>query len=84
MDARISPADVLKRIERILAHEARISVDVDGTKVTVTGAVASGVERIEAARAIWSVAGVTAVDNELAVERDGAPHRYVCPDTAAL
>lgn len=57
--------DVFKRDAHVDAHA--ISVMVNGSKVTLTGKVHSWYERNEASRAAWSIKGVTAVDNELAI-----------------
>lgn len=57
--------DVFKRDAHVDANA--ISVTVDGSKVTLTGKVHSWYERNEASRAAWSIKGVTAVDNEIAI-----------------
>jgi osmotically-inducible protein OsmY len=45
-------------------------VDVSGTKVTLTGTVASWYQRDEAEKIAWNAPGVWSVDNELVVEYD--------------
>ncbi len=47
--------------------DTQISVKADDGQVTLTGAVPSYVELLEASDAAWSVKGVTSVDNELLV-----------------
>lgn len=64
-DIRAEIDDVFKRDAHVDANG--ISVTVDGSKVTLTGKVHSWYERNEASRAAWSIKGVTAVDNELAI-----------------
>jgi osmotically-inducible protein OsmY len=46
----------------------KIEVETDGSTVTLTGKVRNYSERDEAERVAWAAAGVTSVDNELAVE----------------
>lgn len=64
-DIRAEIDDVFKRDAHVDAKG--ISVTVNGSKVTLTGKVHSWYERNEASRAAWSIKGVTAVDNELAI-----------------
>jgi osmotically-inducible protein OsmY len=61
----------------VTAHEAfrrnaelgarRITVEVDGDKVYLHGAVRSWTERDEAERTAWSAPGVSHVDNQIVV-----------------
>lgn len=48
---------------------ARITVDVNDGKVVLGGKVNSWIEREAAERAAWSVAGVTSVDDRIAITR---------------
>jgi osmotically-inducible protein OsmY len=72
---RVTPSpDALKRrIEDALVRSAetdaeRITVDVQGSRVVLKGAVRSWAERREAERVAWSAPGVTAVDNRIRIE----------------
>lgn len=64
-DVRSEISDIFKRDAGLDAQA--ISVVVNGSKVTLTGKVHSWYERSEASRAAWSIKGVTAVDNEIAI-----------------
>lgn len=57
--------EVFKRDAHLDAQA--ISIAVHGSKVTLSGKVHSWYERNEASRAAWSIRGVTAVDNEIAI-----------------
>jgi len=70
----IHPENVKSRIhaalERNAATEAdRVSVDVTGTRVTLTGKVNAWTERETIERAAWSVPGVTEVDDRIGLAR---------------
>jgi osmotically-inducible protein OsmY len=70
----IHPENVKARIhaalERNAATEAnRVSVNVTGTRVTLTGKVNAWTERETIERAAWSVPGVTEVDDEIGLAR---------------
>ena len=65
-----SPTDLKKKIEDALVRSAevdaeRITVDVQGSKVTLKGKVRSWAERQEAERTAWLAPGVTSVDNQI-------------------
>jgi osmotically-inducible protein OsmY len=65
-----SPTDLKKKIEAALVRSAevdaeRITVDVQGSKVTLKGRVRSWAERQEAERTAWLAPGVTSVDNQI-------------------
>jgi osmotically-inducible protein OsmY len=69
---RVTPSDIKKKIEQALIRTAQsdannITVDVDGTKVTLKGAVRSWAERKEAERQAWAAPGVTSVDNRITI-----------------
>lgn len=70
---RVAPENIKAKIEDTFIREAtldanRISVEVNGSEVTLRGTVRSWLERHEAEKAAWSAPGVTAVHNHIAVE----------------
>jgi len=63
-------ARIRAALERNASTEAdRVSVDVTGTKVTLTGKVNAWTERETIERAAWSVPGVTEVDDRIGLSR---------------
>ena len=72
LSAYVAPRDVKERIEREFERTAeaeakRIIVETSGGKVILKGLVHTFAERDEAARAAWSVPGVSKVDNLIGV-----------------
>ena len=69
---RIKASDVREKIEQALIRSAktdadRITVDVDGSTVTLRGTVHSYAEKEEAERAAWQAPGVSSVKNQIRV-----------------
>ena len=65
----IEKKDIEKAMERNWSLDDQdITVNVSGTKVTLTGTVNSLYQKEEAARIAWNTVGVWSVDNELVVE----------------
>ncbi|HEY4257606.1 MAG TPA: BON domain-containing protein [Candidatus Udaeobacter sp.] len=69
---RIKASDVREKIEQALIRSAktdadRITVEVDGSTVTLRGTVHSYAEKEEAERAAWQAPGVSSVKNQIKV-----------------
>jgi osmotically-inducible protein OsmY len=69
---RVEPDHVKEKIEETFKRVAtldanRISVQVEGSEVTLRGTVRSWVERHEAEKAAWAAPGVTAVHNYITI-----------------
>jgi osmotically-inducible protein OsmY len=72
VEPKVQPAEIKKQVEQALVRSAqtdaeRISVEVEGSRVTLKGTVRAWAERQEAERAAWRAPGVTMVDNRITV-----------------
>jgi osmotically-inducible protein OsmY len=70
--SQVMPSELKEQIDKALMRTAksdaeRITVEVEGNKVTLKGTVRSWAEKQEAERAAWLAPGVTWVDNEIKV-----------------
>ena len=69
---KLQPYEIKQQVEQALVRSAmtdaqRITVEVDGSKVILKGAVRAWAEREEAERAAWKAPGVTMVDNRITI-----------------
>ncbi|MDR3716402.1 MAG: BON domain-containing protein [Puia sp.] len=74
-DISVSPSDVRQKIFAAFQRSAtidsgRVSVEVIGKRVILSGKVRSLGEKEDAVYAAWSAPGVTAVENKLSVEEE--------------
>jgi osmotically-inducible protein OsmY len=68
-----TPSELKKRIEDALVRNAKvdankITVEVQGSKAILKGAVRAWVEKEEAERVAWLAPGVTSVENRITVD----------------
>jgi osmotically-inducible protein OsmY len=72
VNPRMTPSELKTKIQQALVRNVetdaqRITVDVDGSKVTLKGTVRSWAEKQDAERAAWAAPGVASVDNRIGI-----------------
>lgn len=73
---RLTASELKETIERALVRSAqldaqRITVEVQGSKATLSGTVRSWAEREEAERTAWAAPGITTVENLITISASG-------------
>ena len=72
VSARVSPRNIKREIKKALERSAKVdpkavSVELDGTRVILSGVVKSWRERKEAERAAWAAPGISNVENKIEI-----------------
>jgi osmotically-inducible protein OsmY len=72
VSALVSPRNIKREIKKALERSAKVdpkavSVELDGTRVILSGVVKSWRERKEAERAAWAAPGISNVENKIEI-----------------